>query len=113
MYSASKAALASYTDSLCMELRRHHIRVCLFEPVLSLALHLFTFPISCHYLTPWLSQGDMRPGQPTTYDDVTAADKAAMQVPGCIFCRVASKLMFKTGVPLRRCMRMKRTAQTL
>ena len=78
-----------------------------------LALHLFTFPISCHYLTPWLSQGDMRPGQPTTYDDVTAADKAAMQVPGCIFCRVASKLMFNTGVPLRRCMRMKRTAQTL
>lgn len=55
MYSASKAALASYTDSLCMELRRHQIRVCLFEP------------------------GDMRPGQPTTYDDVTAADKAAMR----------------------------------
>lgn len=39
MYSASKAALASYTDSLCVEMRRHRIRVCLFEPVF--------FPLCC------------------------------------------------------------------
>jgi hypothetical protein len=36
---------------------------------------------SFHFTNPHL-QGDMKPGQPTTYDEITASDKAAMQVPG-------------------------------
>ncbi len=59
----------------------------------------------------------MKPGQPTSYDAVTGADKAAMQVPVVVFNMFVAPPMAAakscSGAPLRRCGRTRPTDQIL